>query len=529
MSYLAALSGPPQQGFTLSSNGKQYPYGALPLVRLERGLHNLTRSYAEYVQSKSFAIIFRNSLDYNFKLHYDKDSKLLAGVDFQDFFTDQIAPFLLKYRIRILSTRFLYSGDVILRLHSYLDWRNAMRETPRSFTYRYEAPTGAMLTVDAPRGSPGHVEELVVELRGCTPRLESDDVHDFLESKLLKLPLSIGQFAIRYKMIGNLWNGDYLIYINTNLTITDIFSSLRRVNVPDRDGALFHSIDEILLYVPGNRRSAAAPSPPPAEESGQAETKDNFAETQETNPQGVLSASQDGSRANVEQGIEGVFVVPPLLPSPPIVDTMSSQPEILPISPETNDHLPPPASGGVSHPQQSTSTRRVESLPADNGRAARSRSRGRTKKTNKQVESPVPSLASSSSSEDEAPPVTAVAMRSPVTQPSTTPSRTTGSLGSRIFSGSTRQSTNKGGGGSVLRQASTPKGGRGTSSILAFRGPPPPVSPACPTTAISSTGSGLQPDPVDEIAVGQGGDTEGGGPRKARMEEVPLPPFGVDA
>ena len=258
-------------------SGRQFLDGSLPPVRLERGVNpNYNQSYSEYLDSVTLQVVIRNSNDRRFSDHYNRSSSQLAGVDFPEFYAPILSAYLMKHRIHMVRSRFLPSGDVVVILNSFLDWMKFIFNTPPFVTFRFPGPNGASILVEATRNSPYPIDLLKFELKGCSNRIDCEDVHLFLESNHLKHPLSNGQFAIRYKMLGPVWTGDYIVYAHTPLKLQEIFSSTHLVHLPDIGGGKFHTINDIVLFLTPRERAvakAAAEEAAASSATGQEETK----------------------------------------------------------------------------------------------------------------------------------------------------------------------------------------------------------------------------------------------------------------
>ena len=44
--------------------------------------------------------------------------------------------------------------------------------------------------------------------------------------------------------------GDYCVYINTSMTLPELLLNPRGISIPDSRGALAHSVNEIVTFIP---------------------------------------------------------------------------------------------------------------------------------------------------------------------------------------------------------------------------------------------------------------------------------------
>ena len=204
----------PNSAATMPPLGRQtFPRNILPTIRMHRGTDPAhTASYAEAVQSLNFIVQYKNSKNSNFQRYYNKEKKQLAGHDFQTLFRTAFQPLILAHGFEILNIFFHFSGDVDVKLKAFPDWATVLFDTPSFFSYDFPTPDG-LVHVEAPRSSKGRIPILKLEFRGCSSRIEPEDIAYFLENAPT-VPLSLGQFVVRYKKVGPYWpKGDYIVYI----------------------------------------------------------------------------------------------------------------------------------------------------------------------------------------------------------------------------------------------------------------------------------------------------------------------------
>ena len=338
-----------------------YPKNVLPPVRMHRGTDPaLSASYAESLKSLSFNVLFQNSSDFNFKSNYDKTTAKLAGHDFELLFRTAIQRFLVSVGVEILNIRILPSGDALVRLAGFVDWITMMFDNPNFFTYTFPGPTGP-IRVEAPRVSRGIVQLLRLEFRGCGSRLEPEDIAAFLENAP-NPPFSLGQYVIRYKKIGPYWaNGDYQVFINTPLHLSNFFPTTKGVRILDAHHGQPHIVEEIVEFQTGATLPArAAKSLNPSEFPPLSRDFQNNRQRNSRAPVPSVLPAQPTTLADEISRNDGVNEEKD---SGPTADSQLQQ--LLPAQPSTFDH---PVSGidlsCISLPQPLGITAVATSLPS---------------------------------------------------------------------------------------------------------------------------------------------------------------------
>ena len=142
------------------------------------------------------------------------------------------------------------SGDVQIYLHGFLDWMKFIFGTPKFFKFSFTSH-GQPVSISAPRRLGGPVNLLRLDFKWCTPRLRSEDIHEFMLSDTFLHKLSNGQFAVWYFMTRHgVRQGDYCVYINTSMSLPELLLNTRGISIPDSHGALAHSVNEIVTFIP---------------------------------------------------------------------------------------------------------------------------------------------------------------------------------------------------------------------------------------------------------------------------------------